>query len=25
VFASDDAAYVSGQTISADGGIWMLG
>jgi 3-oxoacyl-[acyl-carrier protein] reductase len=24
-FASDDAAYVTGQTISADGGIWMLG
>ena len=24
-FASDDAAYVTGQTISADGGHWMLG
>ncbi len=24
-FASDDAAYVTGQTISADGGVWMLG
>ena len=24
-FASDDARYVSGQTISADGGHWMLG
>ena len=24
-FASDDAAYVTGQTISVDGGHWMLG
>ena len=24
-FASDDAAYVTGQTISVDGGQWMLG
>lgn len=24
-FASDDASYVTGQTISADGGKWMLG
>jgi len=24
-FASDDAAFVTGQTISADGGHWMLG
>jgi 3-oxoacyl-[acyl-carrier protein] reductase len=24
-FACDDAAYVTGQTISADGGHWMLG
>jgi 3-oxoacyl-[acyl-carrier protein] reductase len=24
-FASDDAAYVTGQTISIDGGHWMLG
>jgi 3-oxoacyl-[acyl-carrier protein] reductase len=24
-FVSDDAAYVTGQTISADGGHWMLG
>jgi 3-oxoacyl-[acyl-carrier protein] reductase len=24
-FASDDAAYVTGQTVSADGGHWMLG
>ncbi len=24
-FASDDAAYITGQTISADGGHWMLG
>ncbi|MGH7320134.1 MAG: SDR family NAD(P)-dependent oxidoreductase [Candidatus Rokuibacteriota bacterium] len=24
-FASDAAAYVTGQTISADGGVWMLG
>src|SRR5262249_8457963 len=24
-FASDDASYVTGQTISADGGHWMLG
>jgi 3-oxoacyl-[acyl-carrier protein] reductase len=24
-FASEDAAYVTGQTISADGGMWMLG
>jgi 3-oxoacyl-[acyl-carrier protein] reductase len=24
-FASDDASYVTGQTISVDGGKWMLG
>ena len=24
-FLSDDAAYVTGQTISVDGGHWMLG
>jgi len=24
-FASEDASYVTGQTISADGGHWMLG
>ena len=24
-FISDDAAYVTGQTISVDGGHWMLG
>lgn len=24
-FASDDAQYVTGQTISVDGGMWMLG
>jgi 3-oxoacyl-[acyl-carrier protein] reductase len=24
-FASDEAAYVTGQTISVDGGRWMLG
>jgi len=24
-FASDDASYITGQTISADGGKWMLG
>jgi NAD(P)-dependent dehydrogenase (short-subunit alcohol dehydrogenase family) len=24
-FVSDDAAYVTGQTISVDGGHWMLG
>ena len=24
-FASDDAGYVTGQTISVDGGMWMLG
>jgi 3-oxoacyl-[acyl-carrier protein] reductase len=24
-FVSDDAAYVTGQTISVDGGQWMLG
>jgi 3-oxoacyl-[acyl-carrier protein] reductase len=24
-FASDDAAYITGQTISVDGGHWMLG
>jgi 3-oxoacyl-[acyl-carrier protein] reductase len=24
-FASDDAAWVTGQTISVDGGVWMLG
>jgi 3-oxoacyl-[acyl-carrier protein] reductase len=24
-FASDDAGYVTGQTISVDGGRWMLG
>ena len=24
-FVSDDAAYVTGQTISVDGGKWMLG
>ena len=24
-FAGDDARYVSGQTISVDGGHWMLG
>ncbi len=25
IFVSDDAAYVTGQTISVDGGHWMLG
>ena len=24
-FASDDASWISGQTISVDGGHWMLG
>jgi 3-oxoacyl-[acyl-carrier protein] reductase len=24
-FASDDAAWITGQTISVDGGHWMLG
>jgi NAD(P)-dependent dehydrogenase (short-subunit alcohol dehydrogenase family) len=24
-FVSDDAAYITGQTISVDGGQWMLG
>jgi NAD(P)-dependent dehydrogenase (short-subunit alcohol dehydrogenase family) len=24
-FVSDDAGYVTGQTISVDGGQWMLG
>jgi NAD(P)-dependent dehydrogenase (short-subunit alcohol dehydrogenase family) len=24
-FASDDAGYITGQTISVDGGHWMLG
>jgi 3-oxoacyl-[acyl-carrier protein] reductase len=24
-FASDDAAWITGQTISVDGGLWMLG
>ena len=24
-FVSDDAGYVTGQTISVDGGRWMLG
>ncbi len=24
-FLSDDAAYITGQTISVDGGHWMLG
>ena len=24
-FASDDASWITGQTISVDGGLWMLG